>query len=79
MEIPYSYWTGTQWVPSSIHVDEPMGAIWHVFHIVLCVLTWGVWIPFYVLFAWSSYWDYRNRAKEAVEQIERYYESLGVM
>lgn len=76
LEIPYSYWTGQQWVPTSIKLNPPMTAGWHIIHVLLSLFSFGLWLPIYGIAYWTSYADAAKKTEQALKSIETYNASL---
>lgn len=76
-QIAYVYWTGNAWVPAYVEVDGPMAVGWHIFHVVIAIVTWGLWLPFYLVCYLISLRRYKAEVAGAEDQIQRYYRKVG--
>lgn len=75
-EVRYNYWTGIQWEPQRIQIDPPMATGWHIFHVVLTLMSLGAWLPVYVLLYWSAWVDAKHRTERAIEEVNAYNNTL---
>lgn len=59
----FAWWDGSRWTG---RFQPPMPPVNHVLHLLLTVLTFGLWAPVWVVLVWQRDRESRRRAQPPV-------------
>jgi len=76
IKVQYQYWTGTQWQLQEIYIGPPMSTGWHIFHVVMTLLTWGMWSLVYLTLYLNARSDKVKKTVAAHHAVDLYYQQL---